>query len=176
MPATESCTELPLPCMPDDTAIARLAPSGRGKDDVVQRGVQYLERLAPTLTAPWSLAWSILAFSAHPRPITLLHRSLVALPDLVRIAGDTSTLALACLALDYGRTLSALASDSELHSWRALIGSAALAAGTAVTTPFLLPKYHSDQRPKRSRVAILNAQQYSHQLDQILDAGLRLFP
>ena len=57
-----------------------------------------------------------------------------------------------------------------------LIGSAALAAGTAVTAPFLLPKYHSDQRPKRSRVAILNAQQYSHQLDQILAAGLRLFP
>ena len=57
-----------------------------------------------------------------------------------------------------------------------LIGSAALAAGTAVTTPFLLPKYHSDQRPKRSRVAILHAQQYSQQLDQILAAGLRLFP
>ena len=57
-----------------------------------------------------------------------------------------------------------------------MIGSAALAAGTAVTAPFLLPKYHSDQRPKRSRVAILDAQQYSHQLDQILAAGLRLFP
>ena len=57
-----------------------------------------------------------------------------------------------------------------------LIGSAALAAGTAVTAPFLLPKYHLDQRPKRSRVAILNAQQYSQQLDQILAAGLRLFP
>jgi uncharacterized protein (DUF362 family) len=57
-----------------------------------------------------------------------------------------------------------------------LVGSAALAAGTAVTTPFLLPKYHSDQRPRRSRVAILDAQQYSDQLDQILAAGLRLFP
>ena len=47
-----------------------------------------------------------------------------------------------------------------------LIGSAALAAGTTVTAPFFLPKYHSDQRPKRSRVAILHAQQYSQQLDQ----------
>ena len=56
------------------------------------------------------------------------------------------------------------------------IGSAALAAGATVTAPFLLPKFHSDQRPKRSRVAILNAQQYSQQLDQILAAGLRLFP
>ena len=51
-----------------------------------------------------------------------------------------------------------------------------MAAGTAVTVPFLLPKYHSDQRAKRSRVAILNAQQYSGQLDQLLAAGLRLFP
>ena len=57
-----------------------------------------------------------------------------------------------------------------------LIGSAALAAGTTVTAPFFLPKYHSDQRPKRSRVAILHAQQYSQQLDQLLAAGLRLFP
>ena len=57
-----------------------------------------------------------------------------------------------------------------------LIGSAALAAGTTVAAPFLLPKYHSGQRPKRSRVAILQAQQYSQELDQILAAGLRLFP
>ncbi len=57
-----------------------------------------------------------------------------------------------------------------------LIGSTALAAGTAVTTPFLLPKYHSDQRLKRSRVAVLHAQQYSQQLDEIVFAGLRLFP
>ena len=57
-----------------------------------------------------------------------------------------------------------------------LIGSAALAAGTTVTAPFFVPKYHSDQRPKRSRVAILDASQYSQQLDQILAAGLRLFP
>jgi len=57
-----------------------------------------------------------------------------------------------------------------------LIGSAALATGTAVTAPFLIPKYHSDQRPKRSRVAVLHADQYSQDLDQLLAAGLRLFP
>jgi uncharacterized protein (DUF362 family) len=56
-----------------------------------------------------------------------------------------------------------------------LIGGVALAAGSAVTTPFLLPKYHWDNRPKRSRVAILDAPQYSDQLDQIIAAGLRLF-
>jgi uncharacterized protein (DUF362 family) len=57
-----------------------------------------------------------------------------------------------------------------------LVGSAALAAGASVSAPFLLPKYHFDQRPKRSRVAILHVEQYSQQLDQILAAGLRLFP
>jgi uncharacterized protein (DUF362 family) len=57
-----------------------------------------------------------------------------------------------------------------------LVGSAALAAGTAVAAPFLLPKYHSDRRRNRSRVAILHVEQYSQQLDQILADGLRLFP
>ena len=57
-----------------------------------------------------------------------------------------------------------------------LVGSVALAAGTSVSAPFLLPKYPSDQRPRRSRVAIVHAEQYSQQLDQILAAGLRLFP
>jgi uncharacterized protein (DUF362 family) len=57
-----------------------------------------------------------------------------------------------------------------------LIGSAALAAGASVSTPFFLPQYHSDRRPRRSRVAVLNAEQYSQQLDQIVAEGLRLFP
>ena len=92
---------------PDDTAIALLALSDRGQHPIVQSGVQYLERLAPTLTAPWSLSWAILALASHHRPIASFHRSLVVLPDLVGIE-DNSTLALACLALDYDRTLSAL--------------------------------------------------------------------
>ena len=57
-----------------------------------------------------------------------------------------------------------------------LVGSAALAAGASVSAPFLLPKYHFDRRPRRSRVAILHAEQYCQDLDQILAAGLRLFP
>jgi uncharacterized protein (DUF362 family) len=57
-----------------------------------------------------------------------------------------------------------------------LVGSAALAAGASVSVPFLLPKYHVDRRPRRSRVAILHAEQYSQKLDQVLAAGLRLFP
>jgi len=57
-----------------------------------------------------------------------------------------------------------------------LVGSTGLAAGVSVVSPFLLPKYHFDRRPRRSRVAILHADQYSQELDQILAAGLRLFP
>ena len=57
-----------------------------------------------------------------------------------------------------------------------LVGSTALAAGASVSAPFLLPKYHTDHRPRRSRVAILHAEKYSQELDQILAAGLRLFP
>jgi uncharacterized protein (DUF362 family) len=57
-----------------------------------------------------------------------------------------------------------------------LIGSAALAAGASVSVPFFLPKYHSVQRPKRSRVATLNVEQYSQEIDRVLAAGLALFP
>jgi uncharacterized protein (DUF362 family) len=53
-----------------------------------------------------------------------------------------------------------------------LIGGAAVAGGAAVSAPFFLPKYHWDRRPKRSRVAVLRAQQYCPSLRE----GLRLFP
>jgi hypothetical protein len=90
----------------DDTAIALLALSDHGQDAILQNGVQYLERVAPTLTAPWSLAWAILALAAHRRPIASLSRSLAAFPDLSGTE-DTSTLALVCLALDQRRALEA---------------------------------------------------------------------
>jgi hypothetical protein len=96
----------PLAPHVDDTAIALLALSDRGQYPVVQSAVQYLERIAPNLTAPWSLAWSILALAAHRRPIVSLCGSLSALSDLSSTK-DTGTLALACLAFDYGRALSA---------------------------------------------------------------------
>jgi uncharacterized protein (DUF362 family) len=57
-----------------------------------------------------------------------------------------------------------------------VIGSAAICAGASVSAPFFLPKYHVDRRAKRSRVAVLHAEQYSQELDQVLREGLRLFP
>ena len=90
----------------DDTAIALLALRDRATDPVVQGSVDYLERVAATLTAPWSLAWAILALAAHRRPSTSLSSSLASFPDLSSIE-DTSTLALVCLALDQHRALQA---------------------------------------------------------------------
>ena len=55
-----------------------------------------------------------------------------------------------------------------------LIGSAAV-MGSALTLTFQLQKYSQDVRPKRSRVAILNADQYSDKLDELVYQGLRLF-
>ncbi len=57
-----------------------------------------------------------------------------------------------------------------------LIGTTALAAGSFVSAPFFLPKYQQDRRQKRSRVAILNVEHYSQDINQTLAAGLRLFP
>jgi hypothetical protein len=136
----------------DDTAIALLALIDRREHPLVQSAAQYLEHAAPALTAPWSLAWAILALAAHRRPIASLHSSLVALSDLATIE-DTSTLAVVCLALDQQRALEALRVTFTRRDF--LIGSAALAAGTTVTAPFLLPRYHSDQ--PRSDLELLSS-------------------
>jgi hypothetical protein len=92
---------------PDDTAIALLALNNRPQLRVVQASLKWLERTAQTLTAPWSLAWAILALAAHRRTVGPLITSLMTLRDP---AGndDTCTLALVCLAADYPRALAAL--------------------------------------------------------------------
>jgi len=55
-----------------------------------------------------------------------------------------------------------------------LIASAAV-AGCAMTMVVHQQKYSRDLRPKRSRIAILHAEQYSDQLDSLVYDGLRLF-
>ena len=90
----------------DDTAVALIALSNRAQDPVVQAGVEYLEGVSSSLSAPWSLAWAILALAAHHRPIASLQTSLAALLDLEKTE-DTSTLALVCLALDHQHALAA---------------------------------------------------------------------
>ena len=56
-----------------------------------------------------------------------------------------------------------------------LAGSLGIAAGTASSLPFLVPRYDHDRRPARSRVAIVPATQYSEKLTSTLWDGLKLF-
>lgn len=95
---------VPLAPHPDDTAIALLALRGRSQHPLVQMSLDWLERVAPNLSAPWSLAWSVLALAAHHHPVDSLVQTLGRLPDLDQME-DTSTLAVTCLALDCERAL-----------------------------------------------------------------------
>jgi uncharacterized protein (DUF362 family) len=56
-----------------------------------------------------------------------------------------------------------------------LLGTAALTAGMSVSAPFFMPRYNEIRRLSRSRVAILKAEQYSQNIEDVLMQGLRLF-
>ncbi len=56
-----------------------------------------------------------------------------------------------------------------------LTASLGLAAGASATALLNRPKYHVSRRLLRSRVAILRAESYSHDLESILHSGLELF-
>ena len=94
----------PMAPHPDDTAIALLALSSCAREPIVRASIGWLVCVAPSLSAPWSLAWSILALAAHQCPIDPLVRKLSGWPGLKDVE-DNSTLAISCLALDPPRTL-----------------------------------------------------------------------
>jgi hypothetical protein len=94
----------PMAPHPDDTAIALLALSSCAREPIVRASVGWLVCVAPSLSAPWSLSWSIMALAAHQCPIDPLVRKLSAWPGLKEVE-DNSTLAVSCLALDPPRTL-----------------------------------------------------------------------
>jgi len=56
-----------------------------------------------------------------------------------------------------------------------LTGSTGIVTSNATSLPFLVPRYDHDRRPARSRVAILQATQYSEKLSAVLWDGLKLF-
>ena len=56
-----------------------------------------------------------------------------------------------------------------------MTASLGLAAGASATALLNRPKYHVTRRQPRSRVAILRAESYSHNLESILHSGLELF-
>jgi len=90
---------VPMASHLDATATALLALHGEEVDDVINSGLDWLERSVVTCSAPWSLAWSLLALDAYDRPVGSLADRLSDLsdPGLIR---DSATLAAVILALD----------------------------------------------------------------------------
>ena len=88
----------PLAPHPDATAVALLALLGEPANDSITASLDWLERRAETLSAPWSLAWTILALHAFKRSTqSLIDRlAVVVRPAEIR---DGATLAAVCLAL-----------------------------------------------------------------------------
>jgi hypothetical protein len=85
---------------PDVTAIALLALLGEPSNDSITASLNWLERRAESLLAPWSLAWTILALHAFRRPAWPWIDRLcnVVEPGEIR---DCGTLAAVCLALRF---------------------------------------------------------------------------
>jgi len=94
---------------PDDTAIALLALKNHSDEPVVPKSLEWLEGTATTLSAPWSLAWAVLALAAYSRNVRPLVGFLADLVGHIDIQ-DTATLAVVALALDFERSLILLAS------------------------------------------------------------------
>ena len=83
----------------DATAIALLALRSEPGHELAERGLAWLEHQSSSCSAPWSLAWSILALDAYDMFVAPLQQRLATItgPDEI---DDTATLAAAALALD----------------------------------------------------------------------------
>jgi Prenyltransferase and squalene oxidase repeat len=90
----------------DDTAVALLALFDSKTHFAVDSAVQWLESTAPSIRTPWTLAWVVLALAAHGKSVECPLARLKSTSDLCEFE-DTSTLAVASLALDYQKSLSA---------------------------------------------------------------------
>ena len=88
----------PLAPHADATAVALLALLGEPLNDSITTSLNWLERRAESLFAPWSLAWTILTLHAFRRPTQPWIDRLceVAKPAEIR---DSAALAVVCLAL-----------------------------------------------------------------------------
>jgi hypothetical protein len=90
---------VPLAPHLDATAIALLALGGEQRNDPIASALDWLWRTAETCSAPWSLAWSILALDAHGRPVEALVDRLCTLTDH-GLLDDSATMAAVILAID----------------------------------------------------------------------------
>ncbi|MGH8399409.1 MAG: hypothetical protein ACRETA_14405, partial [Gammaproteobacteria bacterium] len=93
----------PMPAHLDATAIGLLALRSEPPNEILIRGLTWLEREAESCAAPWSLAWSILALDAYHKPAGTLQQRLASMVETVQ-RSDTATLAVAVLALDCAKT------------------------------------------------------------------------
>jgi hypothetical protein len=89
---------VPLTPHPDVTAVALLALLCEPVNDFVTASLDWLERRAESLLAPWGLAWTILALHAFQRPTQSLTDRLSLVVEPAEIS-DCATLAVICLAL-----------------------------------------------------------------------------
>ena len=85
----------------DATAIALLALRSEPRQELIARGLAWLRCQSASCSAPWSLAWSILALDAYDEPSAGLQKRLAALAERDSI-DDNTTLAVVALALDCG--------------------------------------------------------------------------
>ena len=93
----------------DDTAIALLALKNYPDEASVLKSLEWLEGNASTISAPWSLAWAVLALATYSRDVAPLLGSLADLVGRIDIQ-DAATRAVVALALDFERSLTLLAS------------------------------------------------------------------
>ncbi len=83
----------------DATAIALLALRSEPRHELIDRSLAWLEHQASSCSAPWSLAWSILALDAYDMLVAPLQQGLATLTEPYETE-DTAMLAAAALALD----------------------------------------------------------------------------
>jgi len=83
---------------PDTTALALLALQREIPTPSITAGLDWLEQRAKTCSAPWSLAWRVLAMNAFRRPTEFSIGGLVATARPAQIE-NSATLALVSLAL-----------------------------------------------------------------------------
>lgn len=101
----------PLAPHVDTTALGLLSLWSEPPNNSITASLDWLERRAETLFAPWSLAWTILALDAFGRPTELLTDRLFCITEHSPI-NDCTTLAIATLALGCGEGLNLFGVDS----------------------------------------------------------------
>jgi hypothetical protein len=84
----------------DATAIALLALRSEPRHELIDRSLVWLEHQASSCSAPWSLAWSILALDGYDVLVAPLQQRLTTLTEPDEDDDDTATLAAVSLALD----------------------------------------------------------------------------